>query len=320
MRSKIELKKNRTDKTFDRGFDEFILYCRVRNLRPTTLKYYNDIVNIWYKFCDYKTPIKDITKKTVDDFIIFLQTRTKENDVTVNSVLRGMRVILYYFMKLNYMEQFKIPKLKEDREVIETYSDAEIEILLEKPNLKECNYITYRNWVIINFFLAEGCRARTLVNIKIRDIDFENDLITYTWTKNRKQQVVPMANSLKRILIEYLQYRKGEADDFLFVNAYGDPLKVDQLSHNLADYNRRRGVMKTGVHRWRHTFSKMWIMNNGDIFRLQKMLGHSSLDVVKKYVDIFTNDLQKNFSNFNPLEQITKGNVKNHISMRGGRK
>lgn len=320
MRNKIELKKNINEKTFDKGFDEFTLYCKVRNLRPTTLKYYNDIVNIWYKFCPYKTSIKNITKQTVDDFIVFLQTRTKENDVTVNSVLRGMRVIFYYFMKLNYMEEFKIPKLKEDREIIGTYSDSEIKILLEKPNVKECNYINYRNWVIINFFLAEGCRARTLVNIKIKDIDFENDLITYTYTKNRKQQVVPMANSLKRILIEYLQYRKGDPEDLLFVNAYGDALKVDQLSYNLADYNRRKGVMKTGVHRWRHTFAKKWIMNNGDVFRLQKMLGHSSLDVVKKYVDMFTNDLQKDFSTFNPLEQLTKGNSKNHISMKGGRK
>ncbi|WP_041700861.1 hypothetical protein [Clostridium kluyveri] len=63
MRNKIDLKNNCVDKTFEKGSEEFILYCKVRNLRPTTLKYYNDIVNIWYKFCDRKTPIKDITKK-----------------------------------------------------------------------------------------------------------------------------------------------------------------------------------------------------------------------------------------------------------------
>lgn len=76
-------------------------------------------------------------------------------------------------------------------------------------------------------------------------MDFENDLINYGYTKNRKSQLVPMSNSLKQILIEYIAYRKGTEEDFLFVNAYGDVLTVCQLGHNLNDYNRSRGVNKT---------------------------------------------------------------------------
>ncbi len=90
MRKKIDLAKNKANKTFDEGFDEFVTWCKVRNLRPTTIKYYEDIINIWYKFCDYKTPIKNITKETVNEFIRFLQTKTKENQVTVNTVVRGV--------------------------------------------------------------------------------------------------------------------------------------------------------------------------------------------------------------------------------------
>ncbi|WP_368489820.1 hypothetical protein [Clostridium sp. BJN0013] len=41
MQNKIELKKNGIDK----GFDKFIFYCKVRNLRSTTIKYYNDVIN-----------------------------------------------------------------------------------------------------------------------------------------------------------------------------------------------------------------------------------------------------------------------------------
>lgn len=62
--------------------------------------------------------------------------------------------------------------------------------------------------------------------------------------------------------------------------------------------------MKTGLHRFRHTFAKKWINSGGDIFRLQKILGHSSLDVVRNYVNMFTNDLQDNFNTFSPLENI----------------
>lgn len=158
--------------------------------------------------------------------------------------------------------------------------------------------------------MATGCRARTLANLRIKDLDFDNQLITYTWTKNRKQQIVPMSNTLKKVLIEYLQYREGKPEDYVFINAYGGYLKVDILSHNIAKYNKKRGVMRTGVHRFRHTFAKNWIVNGGDIFKLQKMLGHSSINMVKNYVDMFTDDLQQDFNIYNPLEKLQSNNKK----------
>jgi integrase/recombinase XerD len=249
--------------------------------------------------------ICQINSVVVDNFILFLRNEMDDNDTTMNTNIRGIRTVLYYFMKLGYLNEFKISKVQEVKEIIETYSDAEINILLRKPNLNKSTYLEYRNWVIINFLLASGCRARTLVNIKVQDLDFENQLISYKFTKNRKQQIVPMSNSLKKVLVEYLEYRKPEAmDDYIFVNAYGQQIKTDLLSQNLREHNRKHGVMKTGVHRWRHTFSKMWILKGGDIFRLQKILGHSDLEIIKNYVNMFTNDLQKDFDKFNPLEQL----------------
>ena len=226
----------------------------------------------------------------------------------------NLRVFLYYCMRYDYIPNFKISKLKVDRDIINTYTDAEIKILLKKPDLKKCNFLTYRNWVIINFLLGSGCRARTLVNLRIEDLNFEDDLITYTWTKNRKQQIIPMSSTLKNVLLGYLQYRKGESNNYLFVNAYGEFLKTQQLSHNLNDYNRKRGVATTGVHRWRHTFAKKWILGGGDIFRLQKILGHSSMDMVRNYVNMFSTDLSNDFNKFNPLESMS--GHKEHIKMK----
>lgn len=309
MKKKIEMKEGKTRRTFDEGFTEFILNCKVRNLRPHTIKHYEDIINhIWYKFYDYKALISDITETTIDEFIVFLRTRMNENDVTVNTNLRAMRTVLYYFMRLGYIDEFKVKLQKQDKEVIETYSKQEIELLTKKPNVKKCSFAEFRDWSVINFLLGTGCRVRTLINIKIRDLDFENQLITYTHTKNRKQQVVPMSNSLKKVLIEYLRFRKSESmDEYLFCNVFGKQVSTDSISHSLADYNRKRGVCKTGVHRWRHTFAKLWIMNGGDIFRLQKILGHSDMEVVKNYVEMFTEDLQKDFNSFNPLESLESG-------------
>ena len=54
----------------------------------------------------------------------------------------------------------------------------------------------------------------------------------------------------------------------------------------------------------RHTFAKKWILNGGDIMRLQTILGHSSIEMVKEYVNMFGGDLKKDFDKFNPLESM----------------
>jgi len=299
------MKRDLKERSFEEGYKEFVLNCRIRNLSPYTIRHYDNVVHVWSQFYNIQNPIRDITEKVIDDFILFLKNDMDENDVTMNTNIRGVRTILYYFMKLGYMRQFKISKVKENKKIIETYSEKEIKMLLKKPNIKACNFIEYRNWVIANFLLGTGCRARTLVNIKIEDLDFINQLITYKYTKNRNQQIVPMSNSLKKVLVEYLEYRKPETlQDLLFVNAYSQPLRTDLLSQSMCDYNRKRGIVKTGVHRWRHTFAKYWILSGGDIFRLQKLLGHSSMDIVREYVNMFSNDLQKDFDIFNPLENM----------------
>lgn len=170
MRKKIELKRQVNKKSFEEGYREFVLNCNIRNLSPYTIKHYDQIVHIWSKYFDVSMAICEINSVVVDNFILFLRNEMDENDTTMNTNIRGIRTVLYYFMKLGYLNEFKISKVQEVKEIIETYSDAEINILLRKPNLNKSTYLEYRNWVIINFLLASGCRAR-------ENIQINNDII-----------------------------------------------------------------------------------------------------------------------------------------------
>ena len=55
-------------------------------------------------------------------------------------------------------------------------------------------------------------------------------------------------------------------------------------------------------HRFRHTFARQFLMNGGDIFSLQKILGHSSLEVVKMYVNLMTSDILDQHHKFSPVD------------------
>lgn len=143
-------------------------------------------------------------------------------------------------------------------------------------------------------------------------IDFERHCIA----NNLTAQIIPMSDSLRQILREYLSYRQGASDDYLFCNACGGKADRRTYQEALAAYNRTRGVGKTSAHLYRHTFAKKWIMNGGDVFRLQKLLGHSDLTITREYVNMFSVDLSKNYSQFNPLDtmKINQSVQKIHMS------
>ena len=162
---------------------------------------------------------------------------------------------------MGYTEPFKISLLKADKKIKETYTDSELAILLKKPDVKKCNFSEYRNWVFINYVMATGNRVSTITNIKIGDIDLDNDTIILKKTKNRNQQITPISNTLKVILLEYLKYRKGDVEEYLFCTSAGKKLTRNSTIEAIRKYNQSRGVSKTSIHLFRHTFAKNWILN-----------------------------------------------------------
>ena len=295
--------------TIENCFADYIAKCKARNLSEKTIEMYNIRFSVFQKYLNGKelNP-SEIDLEVINEFILFLQKRGC-NDITVQSYIRDIRAFFYYLMKSGFTPEYKIKLPKADKRIKETYTDEELKKLLKKPNLKRCEFNEYKMWVFSNYLLATGNRISTVLNLQIRDLDFDNNVIQLNKMKNRKAQIVPMASSLAVILKEYLTYRKGELDDYVFCNSYGGQGEIRSYQEMLAKYNRTRGVSKTSAHLYRHTFAKRWILNGGDIFRLQKLLGHSDLTVVKEYVNMFSSDLSKDYSDYNPLD--TLGTVRN---------
>ncbi|MFR9240523.1 MAG: tyrosine-type recombinase/integrase [Clostridium baratii] len=68
--------------------------------------------------------------------------------------------------------------------------------------------------------------------------------------------------------------------------------------------------MKTGIHRYRHTFAKKWVISGGSIVTLQKILGHSSLAITENYLNILTTDIRKEIDKFNILDEFNNKYLK----------
>ena len=299
----------KSGRTFEQGCEDYIVDCKARNLREGTIKHYQDAFKQIFKYLDKDILIEDMTKEVFADFMLALRENKAVNEMSIYTYSRDLKTVMYFFMEQGWLERYKIKLAKTDKQPIETYTDEDLRKLLKKPNLKQCSFTEYKAWVIVNFLLSTGVRQNSLANIKIKDIDFDNKVVYVNITKNRKPLIVPLNDDIIQILKEYLRYRNGERDDYLFCNIFGKKLVRSTLYHSLWQYNKDRGVETTGLHRFRHTFAKKWVLMGGNVVTLSKILGHHSLEITQNYLNILTCDMQDDVEKFNILRTFKNESI-----------
>lgn len=267
MKTKITMNSSK-NLSVESAYELFIRKCRVKNLSEATITSYNNKVIPFVEFCN-GGDISAVTVDTVDAFTDMLKKEHNVNDVSVVSYLRSVRAFLYYCMECNYMTSFKIHLPKCNKEIKEIYTDEQLEKLLKKPDTNTCSFTEYKTWVFENYLIATGNRLSTALNVQIRDLNFEDGIITLRKTKNRKQQIIPLSASLADVLQEYLVVRGGQPEDYLFCNNYGEQASNRTWQTLVYRYNVKRDVNVTSIHAFRHSFARLWILNHGDIMRLK---------------------------------------------------
>ncbi len=307
---KITMLKQTTPTVKER-FEEFINFCKLRNLSPATLRMYKQQWNYFMDFAQI-TSTHEITQEKINTYIIYLQSRMS-NTESINTALRNIRPALNYMYNHTWVELIKIRLLKTEEKVKDCYTDAELKILLKRPNLNNCTFQELRTWAIINFFVGTGCRVRTLTNLTISDVDLTNGVVKFRTTKNRKVQIFPLSDELQSVLHTYLKHRKGEQKEYLFPSVSNTKLREDSVHHSVTKYNTQRGVWRIGLHLFRHTFARNYVLSGGDVVRLQKLLGHSTITMSQKYTNLFDEDVKEGFDQHNLLNKLNKNKGKLHM-------
>ena len=230
---------------------------------------------------------------------------------TINVRLRALRTFINYLKEEEYIEQnVKVKLVKQDKPIIKTFSEEQMKRLIEKPKIdKNMSFATFRDYTLIAFLAGTGVRLGTLKEIKVRDVDFVTREIRLNHTKNRTEYVIPLSNSLAKILQEYLKIRGGEAEDYLFCNSYGEMIKDRTIQDRIKLYcynclGKEAEGLRCSPHDFRHFFAIQFIRNGGDILTLQKLLGHKTLEMTRRYVNLLNADVKKKFAEYSPLDSL----------------
>lgn len=288
------------------AYNSFIRSRRIKNLSENTITTYTFVIEEFIRCIGgMEQPITAVSLSSVEDYILYLKSNGKNKDVTINSKTKSLRPFISYCVETFGVDAFKMPIYKCDDVEKEPYTTEECKKLLAMPH-DDSTFVEWRNWCMVCFFLATGCRLSTAAAVKVKDLDFDNYKIKFNKLKNRHVQTVPMSPMLKKNIELYLGLWDATEDDYLFPDAYGrNIMQKSTVISTMKKYNKSRNVTTTGIHRFRHTFAKNYIMNGGDALRLQKILGHSTLDMTNHYVKLYGMDLNVNYSDFCALDKLS---------------
>ncbi len=182
------------------------------------------------------------------------------------------------------MAKIKVGKPKP--KVITLYSSEEICRMLAVCDL-DCahgaKFLGSRNRAIILVLLDTGIRLSELTGMHVVDIDAESGRFKVLG-KGRKERMVRLGKTTRKALWRYLMHRPQNKSSELWLTEEGRPLNPSGIQAMVKRLKERAGVNGSGsVHRFRHTFALDFLRVDKNVFNLQYLLGHSDLDMVRRY-------------------------------------
>ncbi len=207
------MKKNKIKMDFcvsvEDAFCDFILSKKAKGLSEKTISTYKQHFSAISKHLEIKSAIEDLNKSSLEKMIESIRTA----DLAPNSIRSYTCTLKSFFSWCNEenITMLNIKLYKAEETIKDTYTDEELNILLQKPNVRKCKFSEYRNWGVVNLLVNTGCRAATIRNIQNRDVDLINRVIYLRHTKNKKAQAIPLCEMLVSILKEYMRIRGGNA-------------------------------------------------------------------------------------------------------------
>lgn len=164
-----------------------------------------------------------------------------------------------------------------------------------------------RDTAMILTLLDTGLRIGELCRVRFQDVNLDaGTIVVVPWGRGLKSRsrTVMLGQSAKRALWRWTAKRGDhQPDDWLFVNVDGQAVTRYSAEAMLLRLGKRAKVASVHPHRFRHTFAIQFLRNGGDVFSLQRLLGHSDLSMVKRYLAIAQTDVELAHKGASPVDR-----------------
>jgi integrase/recombinase XerD len=315
-----------------RAITGFLHYKAAEGLSPNTIHSYQHDLELWMEYTT-DIPLAEIDAASLKRYFVWLRTEYKPRRITANPAALSPKTIHNFYISLSAFFTWAgkelelpnplkaIPAPKYEEAPVEPFSKEDVEALLkacefsrEVRTLDRRTFImrrasAKRDQALIMTLLDTGLRASELSAVKVGDVDLKSGRVLVKHgraggAKEGKGRIVYLGKAARRVLWRYLAEREDgeEADAPLFLVMYDRPMNKNALRLVMSRLGKKAGIKKCYPHRFRHTFAITYLRAGGDLFTLQALLGHSTLDMVQHYARLAEIDVEQAHKRASPAD------------------
>lgn len=321
---------------------DYLEYCNYKNLSLKTIKSYHQTLMLFSKYLEEEKEIMEIskiTKNTVEEYISFTKERCKYSFVaseegmikanidkrsdigkevsnsTLNNYLRNIKAFLTYLVDNQIIKSSNVHQckfIKTERRSKEQLTDAEFQKLIKSMDCTK--FHEFRDYTCINLIFDTGMRLSETLHLDVDNVDLlrRTILIPADLTKGRKDRVVFYSMQMSKLLQRWLNFKDTMQETPLIfpTQRTNTTISNSNFERNFRGYLKKAKINKhITPHVLRNNFARRFLLNNGSLVVLSKILGHSSSKVTESaYLDLQDEDLRKKYQDYSPLANMDKDN------------
>lgn len=268
----------------------FYLECRIKNLRPATLKCYADRLSFLTILAAKRhKPIVELDQTEIKSYILHIIDSVSPE--TVNGRIRVFRVFYNYLhsqkiIPTNPMDGIGL--LKTDQKCKPTLTTDQLTLLLKTYNPR--TFLGSRNRNITLTLTDAMIRVGELCNILLDDISLNSGIIQIHHTKARRERPVPISFATAKSIHSYLvRFRRQLPGQHLFCYRDGQRMREQHIARL---FNRSADLLgfKVYAHLLRHTGATEYLRRGGNLAVLQIILGHADPRMTQEYIHLDKRD------------------------------
>ncbi len=244
---------------------------KLKNYSNQTIKSYLIHVKKYLEFLEKINSNQEPSSENVKKYIL---KKLKENEPS--SVGHCVFALKYFFKEI-LNQELDIPNPKRNKKIPDILSIDEIKRMIDSTN-------NIKHRLIIKLLYGCGLRVSEIINLKKRDLNFEENLIKINLAKGKKDRFVKIPFSIKEELKSYILLSLG---DYLFESIRNGKLTKKTIG-KIVENSAKKAQIKKRVypHLLRHSFATHLLEQGTDLRIIQKLLGHSDIKTTQIYTQI----------------------------------
>lgn len=296
----------------------FLLFKAV-DCSKHTLRDYDNTFRQWMAFLEDDPLVEEVQAAHVQRFLYYLRVDRELKPKTVKNALTGISSFFSWAeieLKVAHvvrgrvrLPNVKAPEIipltqKETKDLIRACARSASWQSARRTTTEAKRPTRWRDRAIILALLDTGSRAQELCDLKVGDVNMDSGAVVIRRGKGGKERIVYLGKIAREALWRYLAKRDfKDKGDPLFMTSKRGPMDRHALRKMLRLAGLRAEISEPVYpHKLRHTFAINYLRNGGDIYTLQRLLGHSSLDMVRRYLSIAEVDLEQTHRRASPVD------------------